>query len=71
MEGDAEGTQMFDRPDDGGSKHLPNVGQFLPNYTARHPRRQSSSTHVFAEVIMYVQFRKICILLTKCMIMII
>jgi hypothetical protein len=30
-------------PDDEGSKHLWNVGQFLPNYTAQHPRRQSSS----------------------------
>jgi hypothetical protein len=30
-------------PDDGGSKHLWNVGQFLPDYTAQHPRRQPSS----------------------------
>jgi hypothetical protein len=26
-----------------GSKHIWNVGQFLPDYTAQHPRRQSSS----------------------------
>jgi hypothetical protein len=32
---------MFD--DDGGSKHLWNVGQFLPDYTAQRPRRQSLS----------------------------
>jgi hypothetical protein len=34
---------MFLHPQDGGSKHLWNVGQFLPDYTAQHPRRQSSS----------------------------
>jgi hypothetical protein len=32
-----------DRPEDGGSKHLRNVSQFLPDYTALHPRRQPSS----------------------------
>jgi hypothetical protein len=26
------------RPDDGGSQHLSNVGQFLPDYTAQHPK---------------------------------
>jgi hypothetical protein len=31
------------RPDDGGSKHLRNVGKLLPDYTAQQPRRQSSS----------------------------
>jgi hypothetical protein len=31
-----------ERPDDGDSKHLWNVGQFLRDYTAQHPRRQSS-----------------------------
>jgi hypothetical protein len=31
------------RPDDGGSKHLWNFGQFLPDYTAQHTRRQSPS----------------------------
>jgi hypothetical protein len=30
-------------PDDGGSKNLWNVDQFLPDYTAQHPRRQPSS----------------------------
>jgi hypothetical protein len=30
------------RPDDGGSEHLRNSGQFLPDYTAQHPRRQPS-----------------------------
>jgi hypothetical protein len=37
-------TVVWDvRPDDGGSEHLWNFGKFLPNYTAQHPRRQSSS----------------------------
>jgi hypothetical protein len=31
------------RPDDGGSKHLWNVFKILPDYTAQHPTRQSSS----------------------------
>jgi hypothetical protein len=26
------------RPDDGGSKHLRNVGQFLRDYMVQHPR---------------------------------
>jgi hypothetical protein len=41
------GTYSFhyrgDRPDDGGSKPLWNVGERLPDYTAQHVRRQSSS----------------------------
>jgi hypothetical protein len=32
-------------PDDGGSNHLCNVGKLLPDYTAQHPRRQSSSSY--------------------------
>jgi hypothetical protein len=28
---------MTHRPDDGGSKHLWNVGKLLPDYTAQHP----------------------------------
>jgi hypothetical protein len=32
-----------DRPDDGGSKYLWNVGKLLPDYTALLPRRQPSS----------------------------
>jgi hypothetical protein len=32
-----------DRLDDGGSKYVWKVSQFLPDYTAQHPRRQSSS----------------------------
>jgi hypothetical protein len=32
-----------DRPDDGGSKHLWNVGKLLPDYTVLQPRRQLSS----------------------------
>jgi hypothetical protein len=31
------------RTDDDGSKHLWNVGPFLPDHTTQHPRRQSSS----------------------------
>jgi hypothetical protein len=34
---------LVDRPDDGGSNHLGNVGKLLPDYTAQHRRRQSSS----------------------------
>jgi hypothetical protein len=34
---------MTHRPDNGGSKHLWNVGQLLLDYTVQHPRRQSSS----------------------------
>jgi hypothetical protein len=30
-------------PDDGGSKHLWNVGKLLPDHTAHYPRRQPSS----------------------------
>jgi hypothetical protein len=37
--GDYEG----DRPDDGGSKDLWNVGKLLPDYTVLQPRRQQSS----------------------------
>jgi hypothetical protein len=33
----------FHRPDFGDSKHLWNFGKLLPDYTAQHPRRQSSS----------------------------
>jgi hypothetical protein len=32
----------YDRPEDGRSKHLWNVGQFLPDM-AQHPRRQPYS----------------------------
>jgi hypothetical protein len=32
-----------DRTDDESSKYLWNVGKFLPEYQAQHPRRQSSS----------------------------
>jgi hypothetical protein len=38
------------RPDDGGSKHLGNVGQFLPDCTAQHARRQSSSCALTCDV---------------------
>jgi hypothetical protein len=36
-------TLLTRRPDDGGSKHLWNVGKLLPDYTAQQPRRQPSS----------------------------
>jgi hypothetical protein len=32
-----------DLPDDRGSKHLWNVGKYLPDNAAQHPRRQQSS----------------------------
>jgi hypothetical protein len=34
---------MSDRPDDGGSKALRNVGKLLPDYTVLQPRREPSS----------------------------
>jgi hypothetical protein len=37
-------SRQGDRPDDGGSKHLWNVGKLIPDYTAQQPTRQSSST---------------------------
>jgi hypothetical protein len=36
-------ARLTHRPDDVRSKHLRNIGQFLPGYTAQHPRGQSSS----------------------------
>jgi hypothetical protein len=36
------------RPDDSGSKRLWHVGQFLPDYTADHPRRQSSGVNLYS-----------------------
>lgn len=29
-------------PDDGGSKHVLNVGRLLPDYTVPHPKTQTS-----------------------------
>jgi hypothetical protein len=37
---------VIHRPDDGGSKLLWNVGQYLPEYTAQHPTRKTSSMFV-------------------------
>jgi hypothetical protein len=34
--------EIKNRPDDGGSKDLWNVGKLLPDYTAQQPRRQPS-----------------------------
>jgi hypothetical protein len=42
-----EGEFQGDRPDDGGSKNLWNVGKVLPAYTAQQPRRQPSAFSVF------------------------
>jgi hypothetical protein len=36
-------------PDDGDNKLLWNISQYLPDYTAQHPRRQSSSVMIRAE----------------------
>jgi hypothetical protein len=33
-------------PDEGGSKHLWNVGQYLPDYMAQHPKSQLSSGNI-------------------------
>jgi hypothetical protein len=32
-------TEMTHRPDNGGSKHLWNFGEFLPSYSAQHSRK--------------------------------
>jgi hypothetical protein len=37
------GDEWVLRPNGGGSKHLWNISQFLPDYMAHHPRRQSPS----------------------------
>jgi hypothetical protein len=37
-------VNTMNRPDDGGNKHLFNVGKFLPYFTAQHLRRQPSSS---------------------------
>jgi hypothetical protein len=39
-----DGCLLGDRPDDGGSKDLWNVGKLLPDYTVLQPRRQPSSS---------------------------
>jgi hypothetical protein len=41
---------MSRRSDDGGSNVLWNVGQYLPDYMAQHPRRQPSSIGSIYEV---------------------
>jgi hypothetical protein len=38
-----------DRPEDGGSKDLWNVGKLLPDYTVLQPRRQQSSQNILSE----------------------
>jgi hypothetical protein len=38
-----ESGRHDDRPDNGGSKHLWNVGKVLPDYMTQHPWRQQSS----------------------------
>jgi hypothetical protein len=35
------------RPEDGGSKHVPNVGQFLPDYTLQHPKGSHLRKHCY------------------------
>jgi hypothetical protein len=56
------------RPDDGGSKHIWNVGKRLPDYAAQQPRRQPSSylppwEHKISlsEKILFMLFRFTCI----------
>jgi hypothetical protein len=44
------------RPDDGGSKHLWNVGKLLPDYTVLQPRRQPSSYNKKAEKRTHLSF---------------
>jgi hypothetical protein len=40
---DVAACSQGDRLDDGSSKLLWNIGKYLPDYTAQHPRRQPSS----------------------------
>jgi hypothetical protein len=40
----SHGGEYEDRPNDGGSKDLWNVGKLLPDYTVLQPRRQQSSS---------------------------
>jgi hypothetical protein len=37
-------------PDDGGSKHLWNISQFLRDYLLQHPRRWSTSKCIFYKI---------------------
>jgi hypothetical protein len=41
------GARLTHRPDHGSSKSLRNVGQFIPNYTAKYSRSQSFSSTYF------------------------
>jgi hypothetical protein len=51
-------------PDDGGSKHLWNVGKLLPDCKAQHPRRQSSlysppwELEISHETLVYFEHKK-------------
>jgi hypothetical protein len=45
--------KLINRPDDGGSKDLWNVGKLLPDYTVLQPRRQQSSTDTVARITLY------------------
>jgi hypothetical protein len=38
-----QGDKHLECPDEGGNKHLWNVGKLLPGYTAQQPKRQSSA----------------------------
>jgi hypothetical protein len=40
---DVAPCSLVGHPDDGGIKHLWNVGQFLPDYMVQHPQKQSSA----------------------------
>jgi hypothetical protein len=46
-----------DRPDDGGSKDLRNVGKLLPVFTALQPRRQPSYDHLIPRTDFNVRIR--------------
>jgi hypothetical protein len=51
-----KGAYCFYRPDDGSSKPLWNVDIFLSDYTAQHPRRQSSSDMILLLCIYCMHF---------------
>jgi hypothetical protein len=40
--------------------HICNFGKFLPDYTAQHPRRQSSSYRCIFSDTLNLEFRRVC-----------
>jgi hypothetical protein len=55
--------QVYHRPDDGGNKHLWNVGKLLPDYTVQHPRRVNFIFEYCRHVVKYTYL--FCLLIKK------